>query len=336
MRRKEIRIQTLAPRRGRRPGSSASPCSRSSPAAASSCRGPRCCRACCSSPWAAWCSGWPGRCVATSRAAATTSLDPLRAARTVVLAQAAALTGSAAAGWYLGQAGRRRHRPLARRQQGPAAAARRPRRRRGGARRCRAGGPALVPGGPARRGRRREGRPRRLAPGSADRSRGPPRGPVPHAKSRPARAVVAAPGTNSACRTPSELLRAPDARPYLSMSPTTKNIEPRIATRSATRQPGSSCEQHLDVVERRRAQLQPPRRLLAAGDQVVAVDAERVLGPGVGCALGRLEHLRQPDVDRPGGQRAEPVEAGVGEVERRRTPARAAPRTGRGSRRRSG
>lgn len=34
---------------------------------------------------------------------ATTTLDPLRAARTVVLAQAAALTGSAAAGWYLGQ-----------------------------------------------------------------------------------------------------------------------------------------------------------------------------------------------------------------------------------------
>jgi hypothetical protein len=34
---------------------------------------------------------------------ATTSLDPLRAARTVVLAQAAALTGSAAAGWYAGQ-----------------------------------------------------------------------------------------------------------------------------------------------------------------------------------------------------------------------------------------
>lgn len=34
---------------------------------------------------------------------ATSSLDPLRAARTVVLAQAAALTGSAAAGWYAGQ-----------------------------------------------------------------------------------------------------------------------------------------------------------------------------------------------------------------------------------------
>ena len=34
---------------------------------------------------------------------ATTPLDPLRAARTVVLAQAAALTGSAATGWYAGQ-----------------------------------------------------------------------------------------------------------------------------------------------------------------------------------------------------------------------------------------
>jgi len=34
---------------------------------------------------------------------AKTPLDPLRAARTVVLAQAAALTGSAAAGWYAGQ-----------------------------------------------------------------------------------------------------------------------------------------------------------------------------------------------------------------------------------------
>lgn len=31
------------------------------------------------------------------------TLDPLRAARVVVLAQAAALTGAAAAGWYLGQ-----------------------------------------------------------------------------------------------------------------------------------------------------------------------------------------------------------------------------------------
>jgi hypothetical protein len=34
---------------------------------------------------------------------ATTPLDPLQAARTVVLAQAAALTGSAATGWYAGQ-----------------------------------------------------------------------------------------------------------------------------------------------------------------------------------------------------------------------------------------
>ena len=47
---------------------------------------------------------------------ATTSLDPLRAARTVVLAQAAALTGSAAAGWYAGQLAVVAHRPLARRE----------------------------------------------------------------------------------------------------------------------------------------------------------------------------------------------------------------------------
>jgi uncharacterized membrane protein len=36
---------------------------------------------------------------------ATKPLDPLRAARTVVLAQAAAITGAAAGGWYLGQVG---------------------------------------------------------------------------------------------------------------------------------------------------------------------------------------------------------------------------------------
>lgn len=34
---------------------------------------------------------------------ATSPLDPLRAARTVVLAQAGALTGAAVAGWYAGQ-----------------------------------------------------------------------------------------------------------------------------------------------------------------------------------------------------------------------------------------
>lgn len=36
------------------------------------------------------------------RSGARTSLDALRAARTVVLSQAAALTGAAVAGWYLG------------------------------------------------------------------------------------------------------------------------------------------------------------------------------------------------------------------------------------------
>ncbi len=37
------------------------------------------------------------------RGGATRPLDPLRAARVVVLSQAAALTGAAAAGWYAGQ-----------------------------------------------------------------------------------------------------------------------------------------------------------------------------------------------------------------------------------------
>jgi Protein of unknown function (DUF3180) len=36
---------------------------------------------------------------------ATVPLDPIQAARTVVLAQAAALTGAAAAGWFVGQLG---------------------------------------------------------------------------------------------------------------------------------------------------------------------------------------------------------------------------------------
>ena len=84
---------------------------------------------------------------------ATTSLDPLRAARTVVLAQAAALTGSAAAGWYAGQlvvvltdlslvANRSRILPLALLLGGRAGAGDgRPRRA------------ALVPRRPARRGR---------------------------------------------------------------------------------------------------------------------------------------------------------------------------------------
>ena len=123
---------------------------------------------------------------------------------------------------------------------------------------------------------------------------------------------------------------------YLSMSPTTKNIEPRIATMSATRQPGEQLGQHRDVVERRGAQLQPPRGLLAAGDQVVAVDAERVLGPGVRRPLRRLEDLGQPDVDRARRQRAA---AGRGRRRRGRgrpSPGRAAARTGRSSRPRRG
>jgi Na+-translocating ferredoxin:NAD+ oxidoreductase RnfD subunit len=44
---------------------------------------------------------WPVRRYLRGRA--TRTLDPLRAARVVVLAQAAVLTGAAAAGWYAGQ-----------------------------------------------------------------------------------------------------------------------------------------------------------------------------------------------------------------------------------------
>ena len=44
---------------------------------------------------------WPVRAYLAGRSARP--LDPLRAARVVVLAQAATLTGAAAAGWYAGQ-----------------------------------------------------------------------------------------------------------------------------------------------------------------------------------------------------------------------------------------
>ena len=44
---------------------------------------------------------WPVRSYLAGRA--TKRLDPIRAARVVVLAQAATLTGAAAAGWYAGQ-----------------------------------------------------------------------------------------------------------------------------------------------------------------------------------------------------------------------------------------
>lgn len=45
---------------------------------------------------------WPVR--RYQRSAGTHAVDPIRAARAVVLAQAGALTGGAATGWYLGQA----------------------------------------------------------------------------------------------------------------------------------------------------------------------------------------------------------------------------------------
>ena len=164
---------------------------------------------------------------------ATTSLDPLRAARTVVLAQAAALTGSAAAGWYLGQLVVVLTDLSLDAEPGPAAAARGARRRRRGPRGGRARGPALVPRRAARRGRRRGARPGRL-----DRTvqvRGTaPRRPVVSGRRRSA-------GTRQLLRAVSSSA-SPEARPYLSTSPTTKNIDPSTATMSATRQPGSTFE----------------------------------------------------------------------------------------------
>jgi tetratricopeptide (TPR) repeat protein len=58
----------------------------------------------------------------------------------------------------------------------------------------------------------------------------------------------------------------------------------------------------LDVVEAGGAELHAPWGLVAAGDEVVAVDAEGVLGPGVGVAGGGLEDLRGADADRARGK----------------------------------
>ena len=79
--------------------------------------------------------------------------------------------------------------------------------------------------------------------------------------------------------------------------------------------PGQQLGEHLHVVERRRPQLEAPRRLLAAGDEEVAVEPERVLGRDVGLALGDLEHLGKALVDRPGGHRPEDRQAVLDEVE---------------------
>ena len=166
---------------------------------------------------------------------ATTSLDPLRAARTVVLAQAAALTGSAAAGWYPGQlvvvvtdlsleANKARLLPLSA-SWSPAWRWPRP-----------GWWPSAGAAWLARRGRRRQ------RPGRVDRT--PRSG---HRAQSQALWRSRVQRTQKFADT-HLLLRAkrgracPGARPpYLSTSPTTKNIEPSTATMSATRQPGSTC-----------------------------------------------------------------------------------------------
>ncbi len=85
---------------------------------------------------------------------------------------------------------------------------------------------------------------------------------------------------------------------------------------SATSVPGSSSVSAWMLLYEAERSFQPVRRLLTLADQVVAVDPERVLGPRVRVPLGRLQHLRQPLVDRPRRQLGDPVQAGVGEVQR--------------------
>ena len=309
------------------------------------------------------------RCRRFLRGEATRPLSPLRAMRTLVLAQAAALTGALVAGWYAAQAlvllpdadvdsvRAAMLRSLARLRQRRADDRRRPARaghvpaRRPGPRPDDATGTATGPRpGPLPGPRQRPGRDRDHD-GSGPRSHRPV-APWPLAAllvvpltlrhpqrqhrgrrrrgrgGRPARRRVgrtvlarAAPPARNASSSPTAdrrlTGRGPAVAGYLSTSPTTKNIEPRMATMSAIRLPGSTSASTCDVVERRRAQLEPPRRLLAARDQVVAVEARA--GSRSRCRRapsGTLQHLGQPDVDRARGSVAQPVEAGLGEVER--------------------
>ena len=99
------------------------------------------------------------------------------------------------------------------------------------------------------------------------------------------------------------------------MSPTTKNIEPRMAAQVGHPVPGQQLAEHLHVAERRGAHLEPPRRLAAPGDQVVAAQAERALGPGVRVPLGDLEHLGDPGAQRARRQAGQPAGARVHQVQ---------------------
>ena len=99
-------------------------------------------------------------------------------------------------------------------------------------------------------------------------------------------------------------LHVPAGAGQRSMSPTTKKSEPRTVIRSSTRVPGQHRGQRLDVVERRRPQLEPPRRRLALRDQVVARCAERVLRPHVDVRPRVRAPSWQPDVDRTGRRAA--------------------------------
>ena len=125
---------------------------------------------------------------------------------------------------------------------------------------------------PDRTGSRTSSRPRRPSlppPRSTSAARGTPRWP-----DRPVGSAVATLSTS----------RLVDQSIWLLVD-VADDEEHRAQDRRPCRRPGSPGSSSVStwtLLNDADAQLQPPRRLLAAGHQVVAVDPERVLGPGVG------------------------------------------------------
>ena len=85
---------------------------------------------------------------------------------------------------------------------------------------------------------------------------------------------------------------------------------------SATSVPGSSCDSTWMLLNDAVRSFIRHGVRLAARDQEVAVDAERVLGPGVRRSLRSFHHLGQTDVDRTAAELRELVDAECRDVER--------------------
>ena len=84
---------------------------------------------------------------------------------------------------------------------------------------------------------------------------------------------------------------------YLSMSPTTKNIEPRIATRSATTQPPTNRVGRTSSNDAGRS---PSRQGVARARRGSSHRGRVGFGPAGGRPLRCLHDLGQPDIDRTG------------------------------------